>query len=521
MRKWAKIVPHVLAFRSFNGYPSTRQEQLELTHADVDSMRKTIVGSPLRYNHDDSTFIGIVGKDRICKDKSWDVRLDLCNKTPKGRRVIEYVQAGLLKGVSLKHFKSMNRVTPLEVSVCCRGARGSGSVMLSGDNDDTIVSASASALNNRMYFDSNTKLYTRDRCDGDIISATHKYTDADELIHVLEMSEADPSTTPPVANPASIPVIPTDATGTQAAPDASAVPGDPTEEEQAASRAALFPHTTGVLTSLADANDVPQAMKDQIATNMQQLEQSQLENAAKIQEMTAKAKESEALIASLRMAQKNVAEVAKFDAVVTRDRAEAAATAEPIVDQAEADLLTINSMNPRQTELMNRTKQQQETRKSTMNSVVFAKMNNWMAQTQKKRPAPSSQTTSVVAASWTHDPHNFADQKRQKIAENKKDYMYGDPLQYRPYEGIVAASGSIKEMDRHWAIEQSKGPFEPGSGANFNHAWMTEGQRNVFLEGERGYPHTTYTFGQGLSENALRLRKQFRKEPELIWADEQ
>lgn len=148
---WVSLLPKVRQARSWNGdAPSSRQEELEITHRDVAELAPRMVGTKVCYNHNDSASIGVVTDKRVNGDGSMEVCLELDTNSVGGAAAEKMVAAGAMPGVSLKHTLYTNE--PIEVSICAEGARAGSGIyfdqatnryMSSAGDEDPAIEASS------------------------------------------------------------------------------------------------------------------------------------------------------------------------------------------------------------------------------------------------------------------------------------------------------------------------------------------------------------------------------------------
>jgi hypothetical protein len=484
---WARIAPVVRKLKSFRGQAVGRQQELELDVQDVNQLRKSIVGKPLRYNHDDSTLIGRVGAERCNADDSWDVRMDLSGETIEGRECIKYVKEGKLTGVSLKHVSVINE--PLEVSLCVRGARGPESCIVAASNECTGMDT----------YDSNTHIYTL--AYSRVIAAS----DEAEPINLTVMS----LTAEPVAIAVEEPVV---------EPAAAAVVSEVDEP-------LLLPTLEHAKLILQSSNSIlSRAQKDELTGKVADLEMARIdaEDANKVL-----MEELVALRASAAASQKAVVSATEdFNQRVNEDFARAFTAKE---DESEMKAV-MATLTPQQQALFakvagNVQKAATNTKTVSLNEAVDKRLDQWKASRNAKRKMPSTDAhqaqparpaqVSASFGSWARS--EAPEETRQPEPPQRREMLaFGVPLAHLPVEmAIIAASNDgYAGMRENEAAERERkmAPFDPGAGANFPHTFLTLDQRNLFLTAPRnGASNDLYIMRERVSQECHQARAHFKQ----------
>lgn len=274
---WAVVAPKILKVKTYRGYPSNRQEELELDKSDVDTMRMDTVGKPTWWNHTSKDIVGTIGADKVVDD-AWHMRLDLSPETAQGEAVIRHVKAGRLHGVSVGH-RIVNGVPELdEVSICVKGARDGS----------------------RVYFDDETRLYKSEGDPTYSIAAASASSDTPEegSLVVLELTiqasdsiaggaaspntvQSDPPATmeQPPAPAASPPPAATPPAATPAQPAAPPADAPMTDKIEDVIDAVTFPATSGIRQMLDSG------APDGVLAKVVELETSKFEVEKKLEDM--------------------------------------------------------------------------------------------------------------------------------------------------------------------------------------------------------------------------------------------
>ena len=127
---------------SYSGPPTTREQELEITRAQVQRVMQTLVGVPIRNEHQDLE-VGRVTEAYFDTGGNACVRFELCGDPVVTERTERLIQAGWLRGLSLSHDPSTMRAA--EVSLCFRGARP-GTVINEWPGSDQIDNAKCKPL---------------------------------------------------------------------------------------------------------------------------------------------------------------------------------------------------------------------------------------------------------------------------------------------------------------------------------------------------------------------------------------
>lgn len=544
-RVWAKIAPTVVKTKSFRGFPDNRQQELQLDKNEVEQMRKSIVGIPLRYSHDDKTCIGVVGDERLCSDGSWDVRLDVKDDTVEGRRCMYYIKNDIVNGVSLQHNPNTN--TPLEVSLCARGARGSeSSIIGDGCTNVSDVQLTNSEKNpdqdqnqdqdqdqdqfsndkniGMMYRDTNTNLYTVDRRDGYTILASHE----EETKGVVSLS-IFPATMSIVADALSTatPAAPVAAVPAAAAP-AAAGGSVPSEDELSAA----FPASMSAHAAIHSLDVMTPEAKDAFLQSIQTMEMASNDAKYALEAADAKAKVAEQqaktdaeTIASLRSSAAE--QTASRDAAKNEEASADAAFDQRVVNdmteafKGESDAATRQSFTSAQIKFLSkvetdRLQKANNVRASSGDVIKSASNARLVAYLQLKngngkRTASSSDldmnqqgaskhslapgVRPDVSAGWTSSGSsstatNFgvtSEQMNLFSLPKKGEAGFGQIVRRGavPRAIIRASNNSASDAEvfrRKYNEEMAKPQFLLGSGAACNHTKWSEATRDLFIK---------------------------------------
>lgn len=492
VRVWAKIAPKVLRAKTYRGYPSNRNEELELDHAEVARMRPRIIGRPLRYNHDEKTSMGVVVDDRIAADGSWDVLMDLDDETPEGAETIRFVEAGKLRGVSLKH--RPDECEPIEVSVCVEGARhGSG-----------------------IYWDTNTQTYTSTRDPNHAIAASDAESgtaaDAESLLFLPVVSASMPADTPmPDAEAATTPPVEEEKKGPEEEARIEQCDAELDEEAELLSK---FPTVKAVTELLkVDQNTIPTAAeKEAIQEKVAELEHTNLQQAAELEKLraeNAQHKSEKERIAAEKAHAERIADDFSDALALSKEERAVLASASPAVQKVVAKV----------------SKQKR--------TLLYASARKKMAQLTQALAAPADQALNEDIYSRSADMHHrYVQQPTQRAPVEASrsslpasfqpgSVQWGQPMTRIP-TGVVREIAASKRpgaprMDEHKAQEQEQAQamFEPGCGLNWKWRDLESPQQAmVFLQGPRttAQIHNAVSFSElGFSGDWQRaLREQHR-----------
>lgn len=105
-------------------------------------------GKPIRYDHQEGTDCGKI--DRVWREgRTWYVEFRLDQSIPAGRCLTKRIRNGLTQGLSLQH--ELEARTPIEISVCQRGARPNTRVVQASDTPDNTEQLARRARLNRLF----------------------------------------------------------------------------------------------------------------------------------------------------------------------------------------------------------------------------------------------------------------------------------------------------------------------------------------------------------------------------------
>lgn len=494
-RYWVTLASKVAKVRTYKGYPSNRQQELELTHSDVQAMQQRVLGIPVRYNHDDNTFLGKVTNTRVNANGSWDAELELSVETPEGEVIMKAIDDGLIDGVSLQHELFSNK--PKEVSVCVKGARPGTKFIRKPANSD---------------------LY---RCDADpefTISAAHEQSEVDVVEHDIftvlhvaasAMPDADATMTDAPSAAAAPPAVAVPSPAAAPQPDETKSPEVEKELELAAAAESLLPRTKEVKDLLRNAHNIPsKAEKEKIADTVADIEMKATdaleENAAlkaEIEKLKAAAERADKinqqqyrLMGDTVAASKSSADALEH-AVDAFSSPEQAANTKRILASADPAVFGVVA------NLVGGIAKAATAKSPEAVAQLFSqkKLAEWMKTRAAKKGGlpvkPQEMDTTQQFADWAHKaapPTVMASADHGNSYEDPDD---GEPVA-RPsmqYVKLVAASASGKTFrsqqeltraqDKAWREELAKPAFDPGAGLNWPHAGICTKpeQRQLFM----------------------------------------
>lgn len=499
-RYWVTLASKVAKVRTYKGYPSNRQEELELTHSDVQAMQQRVLGIPVRYNHDDNTFLGKVTDTRVNPNGSWDAELELSVETPEGEVTMKAIEDGLIDGVSLQHELFSNK--PKEVSVCVKGARPGSKFIRKPANSDLYrcdadpefnISASNEQANDK-----------QDVVDHEIFTVLHVAASA--------MPDADTPMTDAAAPAPAAAVPPASAPAPPAAAgeEESKSPELEKDLELAAAAEALLPRTKEVKELLRNAHNIPsKADKEKIQDAVADIEMKATDA---MEENAALKLEIEKLKADAERAQKiNQQQYRILGDTVSASRStlENAVDAFSSPEEAAATKRILASADPAVfgavANLVGGIAKAATTKSPEAVAQLFSqkKLSEWMKNRAAKKSGlpikPKETDTTQQFADWAQKAspttNVMASASSSSSSSSYIDPDDGEPVA-RPsmqYVKLVAASSSGKvyrnqqeltrAQDRAWKEELAKPEFDPGAGLNWPHAGICTRaeQRQLFM----------------------------------------
>ena len=528
MRVWARIAPKVVKFKTYKGMPSNDQQFFELDEPMVTRLRPSLVGKPLRYNHDDSTFLGTIGDDRVNPDGSWDTAMDLDDSTPEGASTMKAVVAGSITGVSLRHRPVAGEVD--EVSICIMGARGPDARIL---REEPFL-----------FLDSKTGKYTC-RDDPDYaIAASHSTDAALDEVTVLALSPVDMDAPPaqqqqqqqqqsppqqqqsPPQQQQSPPVSNEEEEEEQKTGDAMDAAATTSTDAEDAAMLADLPVLNDVINLLQGPHSIPtKAQKDAIQERVAEMEMASKDKDVELEKMRAQ-------IARLENEKTHAVQAEDHTQRMVRDMAQTfslspadgaiLASASPAIRAAVANIgmgvaaaATAPGTKLVVSEIARKKalgwKKARDALASPADQALDPDLYSRAgALHQQHTDPPAAHTVSASSfANWhtiqRHTPQPRAHQPyppRKQQPASELDLLptpgsrnWGEPIAGRTVEMVVAASAGRLDYDKV-ARERSKYArvAEPGAGANFNHAYFkTKQQIALWLDGPLSLSETGST----------------------------
>lgn len=486
-RYWVTLASKVAKVRTYKGFPSNRQQELELTHADVQAMQQRVLGIPVRYNHDDNTFLGKVTDTRVNPNGSWDAELELSVETPEGEVTLKAIEDGLIDGVSLQHELFSNK--PKEVSVCVKGARPGSKFIRKPANSDLYR---CDADPEFTISASNEQAGDQDIVDHDIFTVLNVAASA--------MPEADaPMTDAPPAAAAPAPVA-------SPQPESEESKSPELEKELAAQAEALLPQTNKVKELLRNSHNIPskadkEAIHEAVADIEMKATDALEENAAlklEIEKLKAAAERAEKVNQQQYRILGDTVSASRSSleqAVDAFSSPEEAASTKRIL--ASADPVVVGAM----ANLMGGIAKAASTKSPEAVAQLFSqkKVAEWMKTRAAKKAGikPQEPDTTQQFADWAQKatPTTNVMASADAAPRHYEDPDDGEPVA-RPsmqYVKLVAASASGKvfrsqaeltrAQDKAWKEELAKPEFDPGAGLNWPHAGICTKpeQRQLFM----------------------------------------
>lgn len=516
--------------RSFEGMPTTREQELELTHDDVRMISASLPGRPLCVDHKKQDVVGEVISTTRRTNGDWVVEAEIPLETDRQKEVAGWIEKGEYGHISLQHLFPDNLAD--EVSVCRLGARPRTAI-----DYGRAVAASA---------DTNSDSYIQCKAvDGKQYRVLPCVIEpmTSEGSETASLSVAAAAAAPPKTAEPSAPMdtsTPSSSSAPSAPSNVATTPMDTTTTSGGDDLSKELPMSTRVAGILSHANSIP--------TRQQRLELTDTISRLEVENLAMKRRMEEEKAAMAEMKEKLRAEV------------QAQLQAEQIAQQYRTQALSLFRENA----MMNEQQAQE-----VVNAMSIEALKKMMAASTKPAPPPAVSPQIPVAASdnnnnnWLRDnvlrnyqtykasydrtgaapgtaaaastpppPHpihvaasNNGPIDLSMAPQSRDDPRYGMPIKYRSqvpnFRQILISASADVDNDPYFARRNidkvpSQDAYEPGEGLNFNHGFLTERQREIFAAANaRSYGHNLSIANSGLfSEQAIKLYRRTSQEAE-------